>query len=174
MTRLERQFSDWHARATGRTPRTLPTHPDVPNPAVPVVVVTGPPGAGKSTWVAEQAQPGDTIIDLDECFREVCGVHGHEANRAHLAAALDLRNAKLAALASQESGRAFFIVGAPTERETRWWCDQLGATHVLIDPGLPVCLKRISGARKAEREKAARNWYAARAGGQWAHPRMQG
>jgi predicted kinase len=28
-------------------------------------VITGPPCAGKSTWVRERAKPGDVVVDLD-------------------------------------------------------------------------------------------------------------
>src|SRR5690606_40355655 len=60
-------------------------------------------GAGKTTWAKAQAQAGDTVIDLDECFREVCGAHGHEADRVNLDAALRLRNHKIADLTTKRS-----------------------------------------------------------------------
>lgn len=135
------------------------THPEwLPMPKCRVVVVTGPPGAGKTTWANSQAGKGDTVIDLDECFREVCGVHGHEADRSYLDAALRLRNHKVAELTTKAAGTAYLIVGEPTAGRVKWWMGKLGAEHVLIDPGLDVCMRRVSG-RRAE---AALNWYAKR------------
>jgi hypothetical protein len=135
------------------------THPDwLPKPASKVVVVTGPPGAGKTTWCRAQAKPTDTVIDLDECFREVCGTHGHEADRQYLPAALRLRNKKLADLSAKPNGTAYLIVGEPTAGKVKWWLDKLDAEHVLIDPGIDVCLRRVDG-RRAE---ATMQWYARR------------
>lgn len=120
----------------------------LPEPACPVVVVTGPPGAGKTTWARAQARAEDVVIDLDECFAQVCGVHGHEASREYLGKALMLRNKELANLAAKREGRAFFIVGAPTEGERNWWASRLGAQHHHMDPGADVCLERIAPSRR--------------------------
>jgi predicted kinase len=36
-----------------------------------LTVVVGPPASGKSTWVLEQAKPGDVVIAvIDEWYRE--------------------------------------------------------------------------------------------------------
>lgn len=131
-------------------------HPDwLPKPACEVELVTGPPGAGKTTYCKAKAGPDDVVIDLDECFLEVCGVHGHEASREHLNAAIRLRNSKLADLSRKRSGKAYVILSAPSQGEVDWWVTKLGATHTLIDPGLPVCLRRISPSRR----HLAESWY---------------
>src|SRR5690606_21745574 len=124
--------------------------------------VTGPPGAGKTTYCRENAKEGDVIIDLDECFAEVCGVHGHYAPREHLDAAIRLRNAKLAVLSRKFDGTAYVIVSAPTEDEGRWWREKLGARHTRISPGLTTCLGGIAPRRRHLGEQ----WFA-RAGLGW-------
>lgn len=134
------------------------THPAwLPKPACRVVLVTGPPGAGKSWYCQQHAKPGDTVIDLDECFKAVCGVHGHEADRQHLGAALRLRNKQIANLASKRDGTAYVIVGAPSAQEVEWWCDKLKAEHVLVDPGRESIRARIPYARYM----ATLRWYQA-------------
>lgn len=124
----------------------------LPKPACPVTVVSGPPGAGKTTWARAQ---GGTVIDLDDCFLSVCGVHGHEADRKYLDAAIRLRNSQLADLAGKRSGHAYLIVSEPIAGKVKWWMEKLGADHKLIDPGLDVCLSRVSG----KRAEVAREWY---------------
>lgn len=135
-------------------------HPHwLPAPACKVVLVTGPPGAGKTTYCKEHAKREDCIVDLDECFERVCGVHGHTAAREHLGAALRLRNMMLADLASKRKGIAYVIVSAPTEQECVWWRTKLKAEHVSLDPGPVECGRRVA----ANRRHLVGKWYAAQA-----------
>jgi hypothetical protein len=48
----------------------------------------------------------------------------------------------LAHLAKATSGHAWFIVGAPHQKERDWWQKQLGGTVVLLNPGIQVCRQR--------------------------------
>lgn len=138
------------------------THPEwIPKPACPVTVVCGPPGGGKTTWAKAQAKGPDVVIDLDDCYLEVCGIHGHEAPREHLNAALRLRNKLIANLASKEKGRAFVIVAAATTQEREWWASKLNADIQLIDPGMAVIRQQAS-----KRVVLAGDWYK-RAQGEW-------
>lgn len=140
------------------------THPDwLPKPVCPVVVVTGPPGGGKSTYCRTHAQHSDVVIDLDDCFKDMCGVHGHEADREHLWAAIRWRNKQLAELARKTNGIAYFIVSSPTRAETDWWLSKLNASHVRCDPGITVCVTRLEGQRRV----AAEAWYEAAQRDDW-------
>lgn len=124
-------------------------YPDwLPTPACPVVLVTGPPSAGKSTYAKAHAGPTDDVIDLDECFLEVSGTHGHTADRIHLGAAIRLRNKLLANLAGKRQGKALFIVSAPSQKERDWWVGRLNATPVHLEPSMDVCLERTALARR--------------------------
>jgi 5-methylcytosine-specific restriction protein A len=138
------------------------THPEwLPRPACKVVLVTGPPGAGKSTYCRERAKPGDTIIDLDECYREVAGKSGHDMTmderRQWIAPALRYRNKLIADLAGKCAGTAYLIVAAPLRSRVEWWMKKLGAEHVLLDPGLDVCVARVKG--QPVRESGVEAWY---------------
>ena len=135
----------------------------LPMPACPVVLVTGPPGAGKTTYAHERATVDDCIIDLDDCFTDVCGVHGHTADRVHLSAALRWRNRQLADLAGRRTGRAYFIVSAPTAREVDWWRARLNAVHVKLDPGMAVAMART----EPSRQPTVTRWYESQRANDW-------
>lgn len=140
-------------------------HPDwLPKPSCPVVLVCGPAGAGKTTWANAQAQRYDEVIDLDECFRLVCGEHGHTANRKHLGSALRLRNRLIANLAAKRQGTAYVIVSAPTAKEREWWAGKLNATvHVVRCPLAVIEARPISDRRK----RLAREWFNEELVGEW-------
>lgn len=148
------------------------THPEwLPLPACPVVLVTGSPGSGKTTYARRSARPLDQVIDLDDCFTDVCGVHGHDADKAYLKPALRLRNKMLAALSHKGQGKAYVIVGSPSTDETQWWLTKLGATHVRMDASLEVCLSRV----RPDRQQAVREWHDMAQANVWRKPeRYQG
>lgn len=112
--------------------------------AIPLTIVCGPSGAGKTTWVRERAGVGDVVLDLDDIMQEVSGLKRYGARRWHLEDALRLRNMRLAALAiDNRHDRAWFIVGAPTAEERLWWSGQLGGVCVLLATPLEECVRRI-------------------------------
>lgn len=110
---------------------------------IPVTIVTGPPGAGKSTYVGDQAQAGDVIIDFDLCLQAVGG-RAWDTDRATVQAAFKLRNEQIRSLADARRGRAWLIVGAPSAAERKEWARQLLRVELVIlnvDPG--ICKARI-------------------------------
>ena len=135
----------------------------LPSPACKVVLVTGPAGAGKTTYCVARAGACDVVIDLDECFVSVCGIHGHDAPARHLGAALGARNKLLAALSQKGSGVAYFIASCPAEEHQAWWAHKLRAEVVVIDPGESMAKSRVADHRK----HLVDSWYAARGMDYW-------
>lgn len=119
--------------------------PDLPRPSCRVMLVCGPPAAGKSTYVQAHAGPDDVVIDLDLIARE----HGYGRQRPSHAVAglLADRNARLAALADEPPSRlAWVILTAPSSSLRRWWCETLGVRPldlVLLVPPFDELLRRI-------------------------------
>lgn len=111
---------------------------------IPLTIVCGPPGSGKSTYVRENAGPRDVIICLDTISQAITGLAEHHTPRWAVGKALDKRNAMLRALARDtKHERAWFIVSAPKPSERRKWASRLGGQLVVMDTPLRECIRRI-------------------------------
>lgn len=147
------------------------THPEwLPTPRCKVTLVRGPAGGGKTHYAKEQRKLGDIIIDLDDCFYDVSGIHGHNAGRKHLGSALALRNRRISEL-SKASSRitAFIIVSAPSQNEVDWWTSKLSCDVVTIAPPIDeIHARDISPKRKA----LAEEWYRKSEANMWCVPKQ--
>jgi 5-methylcytosine-specific restriction enzyme A len=105
------------------------TQPYLPRPNCRVKLICGPPAAGKSTYVQANAGPHDIVIDLDAIAHDYGLGRARPDNALH--SLLRARNDRLAALAREPAERtAWVIIGAPTQKLRRWWCQAL---HVQSD-----------------------------------------
>lgn len=126
----------------------MPSGPSVPygcKPSrIPVKVVCGPPGAGKTTYVREEARPGDMVIDLDDFLEEVGG-RRWDTDKKNVRAAFKLRDKAIRSLSQQRTGRAWLIVTAPTEAERKAWKKALWrVTFKVLAVDADTCKARIS------------------------------
>jgi len=153
-----------------REPNTAPSapHPSWLRPSlIPVHLVNGPPGCGKSTFVRQHAGPGDLVLDLDVIMAALSRQPSHAAwdRKPWLGPALARRNALLASLSRPSRwNAAWLIVGEPEATWRRWWRKSLGPgmTYVLPVP-IEVCVERIENDRPhamvAEHYAAVRKWW---------------
>ncbi len=117
---------------------------------IPLTIVCGPAGAGKTTWIEKHAGPHDLIIDLAWIKADLAnGAEQYGVAGPLLRRALIERNRLLASLATDSKHeRAWFVVGAPMATDRRWWEDSLRPERVLVfavDPG--ECQRRIEASR---------------------------
>jgi hypothetical protein len=125
-------------------------------------VVTGPPAAGKSTWVVEHARAGDIVVDLDRIAHALTvgdpGVHeysphvltvAHEARRAVIARALPRMVNKT---------DVYLIHSMPDFEACRDYRG-MGGEVVVVDPGRSVVNQRIAALRPARLLEVADRWY---------------
>ncbi|WP_323181418.1 AAA family ATPase [Kaistia algarum] len=132
---------------------------------IPVIIVCGPPGAGKAAYVEIHSNPRDLVIDFDVIRDRLASQAGRNPVTSLTAKALDERNRLLRSLADDHlHDRCFFIVSAadPEDRET--WRRKLGGRIVLLATPLEECIRRIqSDPRRYGKENQlidlARAWW---------------
>lgn len=112
--------------------------------AVPVHVVVGPPGSGKSTLCRNSARPGDMIIDMDEIAVGM-GATRYGVFDDLRRKAFKRRDEMLRSLADRTEGECWFIVHAPSDAERVQWLKALGPLAVLhvMDTDYATCRARI-------------------------------
>ena len=121
--------------------------------AIPVVLVTGPPASGKSYYIKQHAQPGDTIIDFDECRKKVGGTKW-DARKEIWRKAFALRDQLIHELHNKVGGTAYLIVTAAKDEERKAWQRVLGTVKIVVIATTEAeCIKRIRS--DPERAEAA-------------------
>lgn len=124
-------------------------------------VVIGPPAAGKTTWVRDNAQIGDITIDYDALAMtlsphgEDTHEHSAEVNKVTKAA----RQAAIdAALTVSTMADVYIIQGMPSEQMLEMY-RRRGAEIVTIDPGRDVVMARAKTQRPWFMQGAIKRWY---------------
>ena len=111
--------------------------------AIPVMLITGPPASGKSHYIRQHAQPGDTIIDFDECRKKVGG-RKWDTRKDIWRKAFALRDQLIHDLHNKTDGTAYLIVTAAKHEERQAWRRVLGNVNIIvINTPAAECIRRI-------------------------------
>ena len=136
-------------------------------PGVRVVVVTGPPAAGKSTYVREHASAEDVVIDLDVIATALRGpttdaMHVYPAHVRHVAIAA--RQAAIRrATRLAERVTVWIVHSIPSAAQLARYRAE-GADVVTVDPGAAVVVERARAQRPAEAMTHVDRYYVGQAG----------
>lgn len=125
-----------------------------------LTVVTGPPAAGKSTYVQTHARPGDIVIDYD-LLAAALSPRGDTHNHPKVLAKVAYRARAVAideALRHVDDLNVWLIHTDPTP-ETLARYAQHGARMVTVDPGYDVVMDRITRERPHSARAVATRWY---------------
>lgn len=127
-------------------------------------VVTGPPAAGKSSWIEAHAKPRDIVIDLDLITRALSGPGAPAWNQDPL----QLRVAHRARYAAIDEATAlrdqvdvYLIHTMPSAKALARY-KRLDAQIVTVDPGRALVMQRIEAMRDPEMRRVATRWYNSR------------
>ncbi|MGW9437945.1 hypothetical protein [Streptomyces sp. NPDC055607] len=128
-------------------------------------VVTGPPAAGKSSWIQAHATARDIVIDLDRITVALTGPGAPQWNHDVVAQRVAQR-ARYAAIdeACQHLDKVdvYLIHTLPN---VKWLAryKRLDARIVAVDPGEAIVMQRIEAMRSPTMQAVATKWYRQRA-----------
>lgn len=131
----------------------------MPTPLIPVTIVCGSPGSGKTTYCEENMSVDDLLIDLDYIRMEITGKDMYQWDgKEDLDETLLERNSILASLAKIGIDRrykhAWFVLSAPKKETREWWAERLKGKVLVLDTAMRDCKDRIkSDCRRRGKEE---------------------
>lgn len=124
-------------------------------------VVTGPPAAGKSSWIQAHATARDVVIDLDLIAVALTGPGAPRWNHDPIVQKVAQR-ARYAAIAEAElhldKVDCYLIHTMPQAKALAHY-KRLEARIVVVDPGREIVMERIRAMRSPDMERVASRWY---------------
>ena len=118
-------------------------------------VVTGPPCAGKSTYVKEHRSPGSVVVDLDKLAVALGAESDHVYDGDVYRAAQRARSAVIRECRDYEE--SWVIDSSPRAHTRKVFA---GAVFHDLDPGMDECLRRAAeDGRPVGTESVIRAWY---------------
>lgn len=131
-----------------------------------LILVTGPPAAGKSTWVRQNAKSGDITIDYDAIAAVLTPLEeGSRVYPKHVTAVTQAarRAAIDTALEYRDTTDVYVIHSTPSEKMVKFY-QRLGAKIVTVDPGREVVMSRCKTQRPWQMRRVANRWYDEKSG----------
>lgn len=126
-----------------------------------LIVVTGPPAGGKSSWIAARAKPTDIVIDLDRIALALAGPGAPQwqhdetllkvAHRARFAAVDE-------AVKHRDTVDIYLIHTMPSSKALARY-RRLDAKVITVDPGRDIVMQRVRDMRHDGMTAVATRWY---------------
>lgn len=127
-------------------------------------IVTGPPCAGKSTYVREHAKDGDLRVDYDLIAQALGSANSHAAEGLIRDAAFGAREGAIAEALKNTDADSWIIHTSPNEEHMKSYTDA-GADFVNLDPGYDVCIERAkTDGRPQQTFDGIEKWYSGKKG----------
>lgn len=123
-----------------------------------IYLVYGPPLSGKTTWVKDNANENDLIIDMNniwECVNSIAADKGYKPMclnsivfgvRDYLIESVRIRRGRW--------NNAYVVGGYPLISERERLCRSLGAREIFIEASKDECLERI----KLDAQRSVKDW----------------
>lgn len=136
-----------------------------------LIVVTGPPAGGKTTWVRAHAKARDIVIDYDIIAQSIAGPGAgtHDHSDASRAIAHRMRYAAIDEAVRHIADTDVYLIHTQPNEKDRAKYKRLGARVVEVDPGKAVVLERVRQQRKPNLAGVVSRWYSQRSKAQPTH-----
>lgn len=110
-----------------------------------VYLVYGSPLSGKSTFVKDNMEAGDLIVDVDSIWECISGCNRYIKPNRLKSNVFDIRNHLIESIRMRRGKwlTAWLIGGYPLSSERERLCRSLGAREVFIDTSKEDCLQRL-------------------------------
>lgn len=124
-------------------------------PPTEVIIICGPPGAGKTTYVRERIQPGEVVFDLDAIYQALTFQPEHVKPEEVEDLVFRIRD-KVYEWIKQPNkvNRAYIITSVAEEEKRRELVKLFSAKAVMLDKPAEVCKQRI----KSQGRPATKDW----------------
>ncbi len=128
-------------------------------------VVTGPPAAGKSSWIQAHATARDIVIDLDRITVALTGPGAPHWNHdpVHVRVAQKARYAAIHEAYKHLDKLDVYLIHTLPDSKALAQYKRLDAEIIAVDPGRDVVMQRIEAMRSSEMRAVATKWYRQRA-----------
>lgn len=131
-----------------------------------LIVVVGPPAAGKSSWIKAHAKPTDIVIDLDLMALAMAGPGADHHDHGDVLMRV-VHRARFAALneAYQHLDKVdVYVIHTQPGAKALAKYKRLEARIVTVDPGREIVMARVRAMRQPEMERVVSRWYNSRRG----------
>lgn len=129
-------------------------------------VVTGPPAAGKSSWIKAHAKASDIVIDLDLMALAMAGPGADHHDHSEVLLKV-VHRARFAALNEAymhlDKADVYVIHTQPSAKALAKY-KRLEAKVIVVDPGQAIVMQRVDAMRQPGMKAVVTRWYRARRG----------
>lgn len=111
-----------------------------------VFLVYGSPLSGKSTWVSENAEPGDLIVDINRIWSCVSGLDLYTKPSQLNGVVFRIRDELMNCIKYRVGkwNNAYIVGGFPLISERERICKEYGAREVFIECPAETCMRRLA------------------------------